>query len=102
MIKKFLLAISIFISAPLVLASPANTSSIRTPGGDVVKIGDNVNTVTSKLGEPQSSFSAGYVADGGQMAQVFNWTYVIGTTEYIITIKGGVVDSITWDYVRGR
>lgn len=99
MIKNFL-AIAIFVSAPLVLASPASTSSIRTPGGDVVKVGDSANTVTSRLGDPQSSFSAGYVADGNKMAQVFNWTYVLGKTEYIITIKGGVVDSITWDYVK--
>ena len=56
--------------------------------------------MTSRLGDPQSSFSAGYVADGNKMAQVFNWTYVLGKTEYIITIKGGVVDSITWDYVK--
>ena len=89
--KKLVLVASIFLSSTTFAST---TNLMRTPSGDLVRIGDTEASLIEKMGRPQPKF---YVLNDGKLhCAATEYTYKIDFQEYkVINCRGRVV-KIEW------
>lgn len=77
------------------------TSSIRTPDGEIINIGDVDARLALKLGQPLYAGPGRYVEygsrDSSKTVYVENKTYLVGKVLYHIEMRDGVIRKIRWE-----
>lgn len=77
-----------------VMAFANTTTSMRTPSGDLVQLGDSESSLIQKMGKPRPNF---YVLNDGKLhCAATEYTYRVDLQEYKVIICRGNVVKILW------
>lgn len=93
--KQFL-ALALVLSFSSFTFAGTATSSVRTPSGQLVNVGDSFADMNSRISQSPVSMNSYETKEGETTITVSNYTYDIDNISYTFTIIKNQVKKIEW------